>query len=74
MMQEQFGDHSFVVPNNGKNFIVLWNKQERYDIENGKTYLEKAFTFVYLNKEDFMVDTKVSMEQLRAYLEHHYAL
>jgi acyl-CoA synthetase (AMP-forming)/AMP-acid ligase II len=74
MMQEQFGDHSFVVPNNGKHFIVLWNKQERYDIENGKTYLEKAFTFVYLNKEDFMVDTKVSMEQLRAYLEHHYAL
>ena len=74
LLLEQLGDHDFVVTNTGKHFIVIWNKQERYDIENGKTYLDKAFTFVYLNKEDFMVDTKVSMEQLRAYLEHHYAL
>ena len=74
LLLEQLGDHDFVVTNTGKHFIVIWNKQERYDIENGKTYVDKAFTFVYLNKEDFMVDTKVSMEQLRAYLEHHYAL
>ena len=74
LLLEQLGDHDFVVTNTGKHFIVICNKQERYDIENGKTYIDKAFTFVYLNKEDFMVDTKVSMEQLRAYLEHHYAV
>lgn len=74
LLLEQLGDHDFVVTNTGKHFIVIWNKQERYDIENGKTYVDTAFTFVYLNKEDFMVDTKVSMEQLRAYLEHHYAV
>ena len=73
-MLEQLGDHDFVVVNSGKQFIVIWNKQDRYDIENGKTSIDKVITFVYLNKEDFMVDTKVSMEQLRAYLEHHYTL
>lgn len=72
IMQEQFGDHTFVVPNNGKHYIVLWDKTEKYDIEHGKTYLDTVFTFVYLNKRDFMVDTKISIEQLRAYLEHHY--
>jgi hypothetical protein len=72
-MLEQLGDHDFVVANTGKQFIVIWNKQDRYDIENGKTSIDKVITFVYLNKEDFMVDTKVSMEQLRAYLEYHYA-
>lgn len=73
-IKDQFGDHDFVVTDSGKQFIVLWDTSSRYDIENSNSHVDKLFTFVYLNKQDFMVDTKVSMEQLRAYLEHNYAV
>lgn len=73
-IQDQFGDHDFVISNTGKQYVVLWDKDIEYDIKNSNSHVDKLFTFVYLNKRDFMVDTKVSMEQLRAYLEHNYAV
>lgn len=79
MINEQFGEH-VIVPSDDKPFLVVWRTSN--DIEDleqaiiaGKSEMQRSFKkIVYLNKIDFRVDTKVSMEQLRAYLEHHYAV
>ena len=64
-----------IVSMNKSIILVIWNENV-LDITHVKgTFISAIFSkIVHLNKEDFMVDTKVSMEQLRAYLEHHYAV
>jgi acyl-CoA synthetase (AMP-forming)/AMP-acid ligase II len=72
LFDEQIGDHTFCKTENG-GYLIIWDENANIDFEGGKSYVHKSFSrVVYLNKQNFMVDTKVSMEQLRAYLEHHY--
>jgi len=74
ILDTQVVDYEIVLVNN-KLFLVVWNKAV-LDITQVKgTFISAIFSkVVHLNKEDFMIDTKVSMEQLRAYLEYHYAV
>lgn len=71
LVKEQLGEYSFVVLKNSSPCLVVWNTNK---VDYDEYILNKHMfdPIVFLNKEDFMVDTKVSMEQLRAYLEHHY--
>ena len=78
IFNEQYGEH-IVVASKDKPFLIVWNSEKSSDLHQtvafGKTEINLMFKkILYLNKMDFMVDTKVSMEQLRAYLEHHYAV
>lgn len=50
--------------------LVIWNAEPVEMIRPMAMIFKRI---VNLNKEDFMVDTKVSMEQLRAYLRHNFA-
>lgn len=75
MFDEQFEDYSIVYVGD-KKILVLWDKEGPvFDFHKERTFLPVIFQhIVHLPKQDFIVDTKVSMEQLRAYLEHHYAV
>lgn len=74
LLQDQLGDHT-VCTVKGEDYLIIWNSDIEYDLSVARTFIDRVFyKILYLNKLDFMVDTKVSMEQLRAYLEHHYAV
>lgn len=72
IVKEQHGDYSLVVTDKAS-FLVLWDADREYDFEMNTTPIKRLVNhIVYLKKQDFQVDTKVDMAQLRAYLEHHY--
>jgi acyl-CoA synthetase (AMP-forming)/AMP-acid ligase II len=69
-IREQFGDFTVV-----NNILVLWDQKKPYETNSVIADLNYSFDkVVCLPKQQFIVETKVSMEQLRAYLEHHYAV
>lgn len=60
---------SFDIIKASKLYLVIWD-QDRHDFHEPLT--KHVFDkIVFLNKKDFFVDTKISMEQLTAYLEYH---
>lgn len=60
---------SFDVVKTDKLYLVIWD-QEQFDFRDHLT--NHVFDkIVFLKKQDFVVDTKVSMEQLTAYLDYH---
>lgn len=80
LLKEQLSEHQIVaVPSIEKPFLIMWKTENSEELHKTvletKTEIDKSFqAILHLDKLDFMVDTKVSMEQLRAYLEHHYAV
>jgi len=72
IVKEQHGDYLLVVIEKAS-FLVLWDAEKEYDFEMNTTPIKRLVNHVvYLKKQDFQVDTKIDMAQLRAYLEHHY--
>jgi len=71
IIKEQHGEYSIV--KGSKSFLVLWDAKTKFNFEMKTTPFTKMFgNIIYLNKKDFVVDTKIDMAQLKAYLEHHY--
>lgn len=71
-LKEQNIDFTITTGGN-KKCLVIWDNPAI--LETRGTFVNKIFDIiVHLKKQEFIVDTKVSMEQLRAYLEHHYAV
>ena len=65
LIREQLGDFTII-----DKTLVLWDQQELLDFKSNTGNLNYYFDkIVCLNKEKFIVDTKISIEQLRAYLE-----
>lgn len=71
LLQEQLVDYTVVHTDVGK-YLVVWDKPEM-DYSAFQSGIPSVFgTPIHLNKDDFYVDTKISMEQLRAYLDYNF--
>lgn len=68
LIHEQLGDFTII-----DNTLVLWNQTELFDFKSRTGNLNYFFRrIVCLDKQKFMVDTKISMEQLKAYLDENH--
>jgi hypothetical protein len=71
LLKEQLVDYSVVKTDKAK-YLVVWDKPD-LDYVTARSGIQLLFEGpIHLNKEDFFIDTKISMEQLRAYLDHNY--
>ena len=69
LIKDQIEDFSIVEIENDR-YLVIWNSTHNFASQSGIRVLFKEI--IFLAKEDFVIDTKVSMEQLREYIKHHY--
>lgn len=69
LIKEQHGDFTALLV--GKtSFLILWDAEQEYSFGSTTANLNMIVDhIVYLKKQDFVVDTKVDMTQLKAYLE-----
>lgn len=64
-------DYSYLKSiNSGEEYIVIWNiSRENFDEQVMTDIMRSCKNVAFLNKEDFVVDTKVDNAQLLAYLD-----
>ena len=73
LLKEQHGDFTALYFNKKQSALVLWDADKHYNFDAITAPIHKMVKhIVYLKKQDFVVDTKIDITQLKAYLEHHY--
>lgn len=71
LIKEQHGDFTALMVNKIP-VLVLWDAEQEYEFGSITANLNRLVDRIfYLKKQDFMVDTKVDITQLKAYLKNN---
>ena len=72
VLNETFNDWTLIQRDNGKPYLIIWDEHEYIDFSQAVIRFDKlCYKIFYLKKRDFMDATKLSMEQVRAYVENN---